>query len=381
MIPLVVGMGLFPILPLYATEVGATTTQVGLLYAVTYAASVAGITLTGWLDGRVPRKALFVAGGSLGVPALALLGQATALWQVVILTAAIWFSGAVTISLVNVFTGLISEGGSRGASFSLMFMAYPLGAVVGGGAVSQLVASYGYPLMFTVLAGVWAALPSIGLLGLHGIRGDGPARARPEGGSAPRLGQSFQRLLLAFLLSGVAINVSRLATLLAMEGLGFSASAAASTALVSGLIAAPLTLLIGALSDRLGHRRCLIGAYALAVGGAAMLLVATQLWHFWVVATLLFVAWCVNSSAASALAASTLPPEALGHGLPRLNAMDSVASILGFAGTGFLMDTLAWIIHEASRSQQRPERLPRMTAREPEAHLIAQLHHATTNLQ
>jgi AAHS family 4-hydroxybenzoate transporter-like MFS transporter len=340
MIPLVVGMGLFPVLPLYAARFGATATLVGLLYAVTYAASVAGILLTAWLSERVPLRALFVAGGVLGIPALALLGSAGALWQVMILTVLIWFSGGVTITLVNVFTGLLADDGSRGASFSFLFMAYPLGAVVGGAAVGQLVAWQGYTPMFVALACFWVALPLIGLFGLGSLRPGVSPREAKQADPAPAFEWSFKRLLLAALFSALAINVSRLGTSLSMQALGFSAGAVASTAVVNGIVAAPISLLIGALSDRLGYRRVLFAGYTLGIGGALLLRSATQLWQFCLAATLLFVAWCVNGSVTSALAADTLPQAALGRGLPRLNATDSLASILGFALAGYLMDTL-----------------------------------------
>jgi MFS family permease len=103
---------------------------------------------------------------------------------------------------------------------------------------------------------------------------------------------------------------------------GFSDSAVASTARVNAVIAAALALLIGMLSDRLGHKRFSIAGYALAVGGALIQAAATQLWHFWITATLLFVAWYINASMSSALATDILAPERLGHGLPRLNPMD-----------------------------------------------------------
>jgi MFS family permease len=340
LIPLFVGMGLFPLLPLYAARFGATPTAVGLSYAVTYAASVAGIAVTGWLGGRVPRRGLFVVGGTLGVPALALLGLATTLWQVALLTAVIWFSGAVTITLVSVFTGTVAEGGHRGASFSLMFVAYPLGAVFGGAVVGQLVAWWGYGAMFGVLAVVWTALPAMGLVGLRKTAVAAPAPAPGGRIPGPRLGRAFSSLLAASLAASLAINVGRLGTSLSMAALAFSPGAVASTAVVSGLITVPFALLMGALADRLGHRRVLLAGYALAVGGALLLAAATQLWHFWAAATLLFVAWCANASVSSALATDLLAPEALGRGLPRLNAMDSLASILGFAGAGYLMDVL-----------------------------------------
>ncbi len=109
---------------------------------------------------------------------------------------------------------------------------------------------------------------------------------------------------------------------------------------MSGLITIPIVLLIGVLADRIGPRRCLLLAYALAIGAALTLSMATQLWHFWLGASLAFIAWCTSGSMAAAYATSMLSPERLGRNLPRLNAMESAASILGFASTGYVLDML-----------------------------------------
>jgi hypothetical protein len=69
------GMGLFPILPLYAAQFGANPALTGIYLGVVYTAIAAGTLLTGWLAGRFSPRGLFIAGGALGVPALALLGQ------------------------------------------------------------------------------------------------------------------------------------------------------------------------------------------------------------------------------------------------------------------------------------------------------------------
>ena len=340
LVPLFIGLGLFPLLPLYAARFGATNTLVGLYYAAVYLASAGGVFLAGWLAARISPRAAFVAASGLGIPVLALLGLATALWQVVLLTALVWFCGATTLTLLSVFTGLIAGEGRRGRAFSLMFLAYPLGAVLGGAVVGPLVAAYGYTVMFAALAAIWTIQPLAGLPLLRDRRfADVAVRPASAGAPVPR-GRSFATLLLSSLLALAAINVGRLGSALAMHAAAFAPGAIASTATVSGLATIPAALLIGALSDRIGRGRSLLLSYLLAAGGLVALLLATQLWHYWLAATLLFVAWNASRSVASAMAADVLPASALARGLPRLNAMDSLASILGFAGAGYAMDTL-----------------------------------------
>ena len=336
-----VGMGLLPILPLYAAQFGATPTAVGLYYAITYLASLMGVLLTERLARWLSYRGAFIIAGALGIPPLALMGQVTTLWQLVLLTAAVWFFGTAVMTLVSVLTGLLANGKSRGQWFSLMVLVYPLGALFGGTAVGQLIARHGYPVMFIVLGATWIILPAVGLFGLNGKQFSRPVPAAPERkGATPGPGQTFYLLLLTSLLGGTAVHVGRLGTPLSMQVLDFSAGAVASTATVSGLITIPIVLLIGVLSDRLGRKRFLMLAYLLAAGGVLTLAVASALWHFWLAATLLLIASSVKGAVASALATDTLAPAALGRGLSRLNATDSVASILLFAGAGYIIDTL-----------------------------------------
>jgi AAHS family 4-hydroxybenzoate transporter-like MFS transporter len=336
---LFVGMGLFPVLPVYATEFGATRTVIGLYYALMYAANAAGAMLTNRLSTRLTHKGLFVAVGLLGIPALMLLGQASTLWQVVVLTSIVWFCGGVGLALVNVFTGQHAGKQSRGKSFSLMFLAFPLGAVFGGTLVGQLVGAAGYYTMFVVLGAVWAILPAIGIFKLKVSSEVTRGRTATAQRANVRLGTNFYRVLAMTLLASIAINTGRLGTALSMQAQDFSASAISSTGTVSGLITIPIVLLIGALSDRWGRKNFLMLGYAAAAGSALMLALASELWMFWLAATLVLVALCTNGALASALITDTLSPQARERGLPWINAMNPVAGVLSFTSIGFLMDT------------------------------------------
>ncbi len=338
-IVLFIGMGLFPVLPVYATGFGASRAIIGIYYALMSAANAAGAVLTNRLAVKLTRKGLFVVAGALGIPALILLGQATSLWQVIVLSATVWFCGGVALALVSVFTGQHAGGKSRGKSFSLMFLAFPLGAVFGGTLVGRLVALAGYHAMFVVLGAVWAVLPVIGLFKLKVASDARPTRAAAAEPAATGLGSLFYRVLATTLLASIAINLGRLGTALSMQALDFSASAISSTATVSGLITIPIVLLIGALSDRLGRKNFLMLGYVFAGGGALMLTMAAELWMFWLAATLVLVALCINGALASALVTDTLTPQAMQRGLPWINAMNPTAGVLGFTSIGFLMDT------------------------------------------
>ncbi len=339
---LFVGFGLFPLLPVYALEVGATPGEVGLYLAIIYVAIALGSMLPGWLPARISRKRLFIAGGLIGVPGLFFLGFASSLWQVAALTALIWFSGGVGLSLSNVFTGVTSSRGRSGRSFSLLALSMPAGSLVGGLAVGPLVALFGYRAMFVAVSVLYATQPLVVYLKLEepkpAARGDerGPVDVPPA-----QSDHRFALLLLTVLFAGAAVYVGRMGLSLSMKTLSFSPTAITSTSAVAGVVAVPLILLMGALADGLGRGRFLAVGYLLTGAGALALIVAASLWQFWLAGTMLLVGRAVNDSMASAVATDLLPPGALARGLPWVRGMNSVAGIISFAGAGYLMEALS----------------------------------------
>ncbi|HMQ33746.1 MAG TPA: MFS transporter, partial [Chloroflexaceae bacterium] len=164
---------------------------------------------------------------------------------------------------------------------------------------------------------------------------------RAVSGAAPEAARGVMRLLLAAtLLSAVATFVGRLATSLAMNGLGFDVGAIGGALAVGALATLPLLPLVGALSDRLGRRRFLAAAYVLGGLGTLALAFASALWQFWLASALISLAVAASSTVISALAADLLPPGALSAALPRIMAAGWAAAVIGFAGGGYLLERL-----------------------------------------
>jgi len=337
---LFIGFGLFPLLPVYAAGFGATPTVIGFYLAATYLSITLGTLLSGWLPGNLSRKLVFVCAGLLGAPALILMGHATALWQVILLTCVVWFTGGIGLSLISVFIGLRADDNSRGRWFSLVALTNPLGAVIGGSIVSWIVGYKGYSLMFTLLGVVYAIWPLVGLLKVQ----DQPlGKANSRKSSQPtgyKSSLGYRLLLLAVLCSAMTISVVRMGLSLSMKASHFSPSAISGSNVIGGLVTIPVMLAIGVLSDRLGKRFFLALGYLLAVIGSLTLLKSTQLWHFWIVAAAVLISRTISSAMASALATDILPKEALQRYLPVLNTMAWMSGVLGFAATGFVIDTL-----------------------------------------
>lgn len=323
---LFVGMGLFPILPLYAGNFGARPATIGIYLALTYAAITAGSMTTSWMASRFTRKRVYVVMGLAGIPALVFMGQAQALWQVILLTAIIWFTGGAGLSLTNVYTGLFAAESSRGRSFGMLALAQPLGAVLGGLAIARVINWQGYPSMFIALAAVWSLWPFIAIFKIH----DWVAIATATKNKATALISlrsigTFQLLAAAALLSALTISVGRLGLSLSMDAHDFSASAVSSVNVVAGLVTLPLVFLMGTLSDRFERKQMLMLSYLITAGSVLALIV---------------VAMMATRSLGPALATDLLSPSALDRGLPWINAVNWIAGILGFAVSGYGMEVV-----------------------------------------
>lgn len=338
------GMGLLPLLPVYAQGFGADAAGVGLYLGITYTAITAGTLLTNRLAGRFGYRPLFAGAGILGLPALIAMGAASQSEQLVALTAIVWFSGGVGIALVNVFAGLFSDQKSRGKSFTLTFLALPLASILAGFSVGRLVEWRGYPFTFTVLALAWALWPAIAVLGVgrelpaHRRAENTRERTSHDSTNLSALGRPFAFLLAATLLSATTVYLTRLGTSYAMHALDFSPATISSTTAIGGLVTIPLAYAVGTLSDRFGRTRFLAGAFAVGGFGALLLVGAGQLWHFWLATAFVFVALNAGGSLAPALAADLLSDQYRSRGLPYIGAMRNVAGIIGFAGGGWLLD-------------------------------------------
>lgn len=337
--------GLVPLLPVYAVRLGASQALAGAYLAVAYCTLAAAAVVSGSVRGIHRQRRLFALAGAANVAALILLGFFAQLWQLFILTAVIWYFGGTMLTISNVMTGLLAKEAHRGRTFGLMYLAAPLGAIIGGLALGRLADALGFMGMFRVLA-AWAILaPVAGTLALRGATAhtadatDTYTTSRQPGVDTGIL-RRLLPLLGATLLVGIATYTGRLSMSLTMEMQAFSATAVSSTATIGGLIAAPLIPLAGRISDRTGRYLLLALAYTATIGGLLTLSHANQLWQFWLAVAAFEIAARAGISIASALTTDLVPPPTLNRAISLLMAMSSIAGIVGFAAAGVLLQTV-----------------------------------------
>lgn len=338
------GNGLFPLLPGYAIERGATVAGAGLVLAAGFIGLAAGSLAANRLARAAgSRKWAYLGASLLQALCYALMGWAASVWHLLALLAAAWLCAGVTTTLAQVIAGLGADARRRGRVFGLLMLTIPLGALVGASSLGALVMLAGYRATFAAagLLALGAALVAGAGLPADVCRGT-PAAGRAPAAEPGRAYAAIQALLLCgALLASVALFFGRLATPVLMRSLMFNPQAIAGSAAVGGLVTAPFVLLVGELSDRLGRRRLLGGMYLLIALGVGLLAAAGELWQFYLAAALLSLGSSAGTSVAAALAGDLLPASALAPTLARLSAASWAAAVLAFAGGGYLLDRVA----------------------------------------
>ena len=337
LIHLTVGTGLLPLLPVYATQLGADPALTGYYLSFVYATLVAGAVIAGWLADRLQRrKALYVAAAVAGIPTTWLMGQGTSIWYLIALTATIWFIGGLELTLLKVLAGLFAEEGERGRVFGILGLTTGLAMLIGGLAAGPMADRWGYPTMFAFFALFSVPCPLLGLL-LKDKAATPGQRGQPLTGERPKLGAAFFFLLLATMLTGIGGFVSSIGRSLAMDGLEFTSTSISSAGAIAGAVTLPLPLAVGWLSDRVGRKRLMALIYLAVAAGLLTMSASASLWHFWVASSLVAVSGA-SVPIRDALATDLISRASLGRGMALLSAAAYAAGILGFAATGQAID-------------------------------------------
>jgi MFS family permease len=344
LVPWTIGNGLLPLLPVYAVQVGATPAMVGYYLSFSYLALATGTVIGGWLSDKLQRrKLLLIAASVVGTPIIWLMGQSPSVLCLTALTAALWFSGGVGLTLVSILAGLFAEETERGKVFGILSFTGGLGALIGGLTTGPIANRWGYSIMFAALSLFAILWPLAGLLLEDKVIVQIQRDMVSTVGEKARLGRSFFLLFLASTVVNVTYFASLMGRSLAMNDLGFAAAGISSTGAVSGAVTLPLSPLSGWLSDRVGRKRLLVLCYLAAVGGLLLLTVSVSLWHFWAVASLMYAMSSVNSAVGPALVTDLVSRESLGKAISLFSATTWIGGVIGFVGTGHAVQDLGMV--------------------------------------
>jgi len=343
LIPWAVGNGLLPLLPAYATNLGADAIWTGYFLAFNQFTLALGCVVSGWLSDRLQRrKALLFAAGVLAVPTTWLMGQTTNICYLAALAATLWFLLGVEVTMLSILTGLFAEETERGKVFGILGMTSALGSVIGSFLTGPIADRWGYQTLFGVAALALTILILIGSLLEDRVVARVQNRSTTNIRDKYGLGTAFFLLLLVVLIGGMAGYVSLMGRSLAMTELGFAAAAISIAFAITYAVSLPLRPLIGWLSDQVGRKLLMAVSYAAGAVGLLGLAVSESLWHFWVSAAVIGISLSAET-VGTALTTDLLPKQSLGVGMSLYSAVGFAAGIIGFAGTGHAIQNLGMI--------------------------------------
>ena len=151
-----------PLLPFYATKLGASATIVGVLIAAFSIAQLASAPLWGRFSDRYGRRPALLAGLLVSAVAYVIFAYASTLW-LLLLSRVVQGLGGGTIGVVQAYVADASDPGDRAKSLGWLSAATSLGAVVGPAIGSALIhwgrhAPGIASAIFCVLVSVFAAI-------------------------------------------------------------------------------------------------------------------------------------------------------------------------------------------------------------------------------
>src|SRR3954467_5157724 len=154
---------IIPLLPFYATKMGASATVVGVLIAAFSIAQLASAPLWGKFSDRYGRRPALLAGLLVSAVAYVIFGYASTLW-LLLLSRIVQGLGGGTIGVVQAYVADASDPNDRAKSLGWLSAATSFGAVAPPAIGSALIhwgrhapgiASAIFCLMISVFAGIY----------------------------------------------------------------------------------------------------------------------------------------------------------------------------------------------------------------------------------
>ena len=339
LLPWTAGNGLAPLLPVYATRIGAAPALVGYFLSITYIGLAAGTMLAGWLSDKFQqRKATLLVATLIIIPLTWMLGKTNSVAVLTGLSTSIWFLGGINLTTINILTGLFAEETKRGRIFGIIALMGPAGAILGGLTMGPIADRWGYSTLFEFISIFLFLGPISAVL----VKDKRIAQAKQNDSSLHTLTLGVTRdillLIFASLLAAITMYLGILGRSLAMHSIGLSAAAISSTVAFGAMVIIPLPPLIGSLSDRTGRKRFLALCYLVGTLAMLILSVSIKIWYFWIASAFMSVMFYISMSVGSALVTDLMPKSYLGKGLSIFNSTSWLGGIIGFALAGYTIE-------------------------------------------
>lgn len=317
----------------------ASGTQIGLALALAAVVGTLGFMPGGFLADRFNRKKVLLLTWVIAVPAPLIWGLAPD-WPWLILGIVLYSASFASIPAETAIIADRVKHGRRGASFGLVYAAFPLGWALGGFLGSLLLPALGGDLRNLFLL----AFPFFCVSFLAMAVGLRPAPSLPLHPSEPRVEIPLRATLPTVVLPATVIGILGIGfnfvPIYLHDAKGVLTDAVALLGAATYVSSAPLGLLLGHLADRFGVGRAMalsavlegLGLLMLLFTPASLVLLTTPLLGFFAVTRVL------GDTSVGATAA-----RGRGRAYGLYFTLEGAAVALGSAGGGVLYDLREWL--------------------------------------
>jgi MFS family permease len=318
---------IYPLLPLFLTSVlGAGAGFVGLVEGAAEATASLLKLYSGRLADRVSRrKPLTILGYGISSMLRPLVAFATAPWMILVVRVGDRVGKGIRSSPRDALLADVTPIDQRGRAFGFHRAMDNTGAVIGPIAASLLVFCHFSLRAVFLCAAVPGVLAMLALIA--GVRE--PDRAPPSRSDAadpPAPGGAFTAYLVAVGLFAVG-NSTDAFLLLRAQSLGVDARWIPILWMMHSAVRASLSTLGGALSDRLGRRRLIIGGWSLYALCYVAFGIADRAWHMWALFAVYGLYYALVEGTEKALVVDLVGPAARGRAFGRYYAVVGLAAL------------------------------------------------------
>jgi predicted MFS family arabinose efflux permease len=329
---------LFLNLPGFLADLGASKTQIGLIWSVTAASAILSRPVVGRIMDERGRRAIFLIGGVLNVLVCVLYGTVSEIgpWIAAIrvvhgLSEAMLFSGLFTYAADLIPVSRRTEG------IAIFGISGLLPISVGAALGEALEQSLGYDALFATAAALAAGSLLLTLPLRDAARASDDEAGRPHG-FLDALGQADLMPLwvaTAVFATALAAPFTFMKPFVAETGFGSMATFFNAYA-ISGVL---LRLLFAGLPDRIGPKRALYPAMATLAGGFLLLTLATSSAHVLLAGMLCGLGHGMTFPILMGLVVSRARDADRGAAMAIFTALFDLGMLLGGPAFGILIDT------------------------------------------
>ncbi len=347
-----VGFGvIMPILPFYAENMGASATDLGLLFATYSIIQFFLAPVWGRASDRLGRKPVILVGLVGFSISFLIFGLATSLWM---LFAARILGGVLSSAVLPTTMAYVADTTdeeARGGGMGIMGAAMGMGVIFGpaiGGFLGEI--SPSMPFFFAAALALGVAAFALAVLP-ESLSEAARQEARANGARSSGLMEIFTALagplgfilVLAFLASFASANLEGTFALFAEAHLGFGEAEMGLVFTVMGVVMA-LTqgLLVGRFINRWGEERMIqVGLLSSAIG-FILFLVTFNLPSVMAVMAAMGLGNAALRPAVNSLVSKRTPPDEQGTMLGVVNSYNSLGRIFGPVAGGLIFDIMGY---------------------------------------